>query len=30
MCDYYIFLERTLRKKLGIRSYILYRMILGR
>ena len=30
MCDYYIFLERTLRKKLGIRSYILHRMILGR
>ena len=30
MCDHYIFLERTLRKKLGIRSYILRRMILGR
>ena len=30
MCDHYIFLERTLRKKLGIRSYILRRMVLGR
>ena len=30
MCDYYIFLERALRKKLGLRSYILHRMILGR
>lgn len=30
MCDHYIFLERTLRKKLGVRSYILRRMILGR
>ena len=30
MCDHYIFLERTLRKKLGTRSYILRRMVLGR
>ena len=30
MCDFYIFLEQTLRKKLGVRSYILRRMILGR
>ena len=30
MCDYYIFLERVLRKKLGLRKYILRRMLLGR
>ena len=30
MCDFYISMERTLRKKLGLRRYILHRMILGR
>ncbi len=30
MCDFYIFLERKLRKTLGVRRYILRRMILGR
>ncbi len=30
MCDFYIFLERSLRRKLGLRRYILHRMILGR
>ena len=30
MCDFYIFLERKLRKTLGVRRYILRRMVLGR
>ena len=30
MCDFYIFLERELRRKLGVRRYILRRMLLGR
>ena len=30
MCDFYMFLERLLRKKLGLRRYVLHRMILGR
>ena len=30
MCDFYIFLEKELRQKLGLKDYILHRMILGR
>ncbi len=30
MCDFYIYMERELRRVLGIRKYILHRMILGR
>ncbi len=30
MCDYYIFMERKLRKTMGIRKYILRRMLFGR
>ena len=30
LCDFYIFLERELRKKLGIKNYILHRLLLGR
>ena len=30
MCDFYIFLERELRQRLGIKNYILHRLILGR
>ena len=30
MCDFYIFLEKELRQKLGLKDYILRRMILGR
>ena len=30
MCDFYIYLERVLRQKLGMKKYVLHRMILGR
>ena len=30
MCDYYILLERRLRKTLGVKNYILHRMFLGK
>ena len=30
MCDFYIYLEKELRKKLGFKNYILHRMLLGR
>ncbi len=30
MCDFYIFLEKELRRRMGLRSYVLRRMLLGR
>ena len=29
MCDFYVYLEKELRQKLGFKNYILRRMILG-